>query len=76
MIAKSLYLQCDPDGNQYIPLQEILDHRCLPAAVKLPDQKIVCIDGKTYLKRTTIGWHLCCQWKDGSMFWENLADLK
>jgi hypothetical protein len=55
---------------------KIVDHQCLPTAIKLSDQKIVLADGKTYLKRSTIGWQLCCQWKDGSTFWENLADLK
>jgi hypothetical protein len=28
------------------------------------------------MKRSTIGWQVCCQWKDGSASWENLADLK
>jgi hypothetical protein len=37
MIAESLYLQCDPDGNQYVLLKEIVDYRCVPAAVKLSD---------------------------------------
>jgi hypothetical protein len=55
MIAESLYLQCDPNGNQYVLLEEIVDNQCLPAAVKLSDQKIVCADGKTYLKHSTIG---------------------
>jgi hypothetical protein len=63
MIAKSLYLQCDPDGNQYVLLEEIVYHRCLPAAEKLPDQKIVRADGKIYLKHTTSGLQLCCQLK-------------
>jgi hypothetical protein len=76
MIAESLFLQCDPDGNQYVLLEEIVDHRCLPAAAKLSDQKIIRANDKTYLKRSTIGWQLCCQWKDGSTSWENLADLK
>ena len=26
--------------------------------------------------RTTAGWHLCVQWKDGSTSWEKLSDLK
>ena len=38
--------------------------------------KIVCAAGTTYLKRSTVGWQLCCQWKDGSTSLENLADLK
>jgi hypothetical protein len=76
MIAESLYSQSDPDGNQYVQFEDIIDHQRLPAVKKLSDQKIVCTDGKTYLKRSTIGWQLCCQWKDGSTSWENLADLK
>ncbi len=57
-------------------MEEIVNHRCLSTAIKLSDQKIVHTDGKTYLKHSTIGWQLCCQWKDGSTSWENLADLK
>ncbi len=33
-------------------------------------------NGRTYLRRSTIGWQLCCQWKEGSSSWVNLADLK
>jgi hypothetical protein len=76
MIAESLYLQCDLNGNQNVLLEEIVDHHHLPAAVKLSDQKIVCADGKTYLKLSTVCWQLFCQWKDSSTYWENLADLK
>jgi hypothetical protein len=76
MIAESLYLQCDPDGNQYVLLEEIVDHQRLPTAIKLSDQKNVRANGKTYLKCSTVGWQLCCQWKDGSTSWENFADLK
>jgi hypothetical protein len=55
VIAESLYLQCDPNGNQYVVLEEIVDHQCLPTAIRLSDQKIICADGKTYLKHSTIG---------------------
>ncbi len=43
--------------------------------MKQSDQKNIRANGKTYLKHSTIGWQLCCQWKDSSMSWENLADL-
>jgi hypothetical protein len=76
MIAESLYLQCDPDGNQYVLLEEIVNHQPLPTAIRLSDQKNVCANGKTYLKRSTVGWQLCCQWKDGAMSWKNLADFE
>ncbi len=55
MIAESLYSQCDPDGNQCVLLEEIVNHQCLPTAIKLSDQKIVCADAKTYLKCSTVG---------------------
>jgi hypothetical protein len=76
MIAESLYSQCDPNGNQYVLLEDIVNHQRLSAAVKLFEQKTVHANSKIYLKRSTIGWQLCCQWKDGSTSWENLADLK
>ena len=76
MIAESLFSECDPDENQYVLLDEIVDHRHLPTAIQLADQKVVRANGRTYLKRLTIGWQICCQWKDGSSSWENLSDLK
>jgi hypothetical protein len=76
LIVESLFSQCDPDENQYVLLDEIVDHRRLATAIKLADQKVVCANGRTYLKRSTIGWQICCQWKDGSSSWEKLSDLK
>ena len=71
-----MYSQCDPDGHEYILLDEIVDHRRTDTAIKLADQKVMRANGRTYLRRSTIGWQLCCQWKDGSSSWVNLADLK
>ncbi len=76
MIAESLYLQCNPDGNQYDLLEEIVNDQPLLAAIKLSDQKIVRADGKTNLKHSIVDWQPCCQWNDGSTSWENLADLR
>jgi hypothetical protein len=45
-------------------------------AIKLSDQKVVRADGCTYLQRSTVGWHICCQWIDRSTSWESLSDLK
>ena len=76
MIAESMYAQCDPDGNQYVLLDAIIDYRRDEMALRLSDQTVVRPDGRLYKKRNTIGWELCCQWKDGSTSWERLADLK
>jgi hypothetical protein len=76
LIAEGLYAQCNPDGNQYVILDSIIDHRRLDTALRPSDQKVVRPDGRTYMKCSTIGWQVCCQWKDGSTSRENLADLK
>ncbi len=76
LIAEAMYVQCDPDGNQYIHLDSIVDHKRLDSTLRSLDQKVVRANGCTYLRRSTVGWQLCCQWKDGSTSWENLADLE
>ncbi len=76
LIAEAMYVQCNPDGNQYVLLDSIIDHRRLDSVIKPSDQKVVQANGRTYMKHSTIGWQVCCQWKDGSTSWENLADLK
>jgi hypothetical protein len=76
LIAEAMYVQCDQDGNQYVLLDSIIDHKQLDTAIRPSDQKIVCPDRRTYMKRSTIAWQVCCQWKDGSTSWESLADLK
>ncbi len=75
-IAESIYAQCDPDGNHYLLLADIVDNRSMDNAIKLADQKVVHADSLTYLRRLTVGWQLCCQWIDGSTSWEILSDLK
>ncbi len=76
LIAESMYAQCDPDGNQYVLLDSLNDYRRLDTTLKLSDQTVVRNDNRTYKKRNTIGWQICCQWKDGSSSWEKLSDLK
>ncbi len=50
MIAESLYLQCDPDGNQYVLLEEIVDHQRLPTS---QTQIWLILNKMTKLKKRT-----------------------
>ena len=75
-IAQSMYAQCDPDGNQYVMFDSIVDFRRSTTALCYADQKVLKADGRYFMRRTTTGWHLCIQWKEGSTFWEKLSDLK
>ncbi len=76
LIAESMYAQCDPNSNQYVLFDDIIDYRHDHTEITRDGQTTVHADGRTYMKRSTIGWHLCCQWKDGSTSLENLSDLK
>ncbi len=48
LIAESMYVQCDPDGNQYVLLDSIIDHRRLDTAIKLSDQTVVRNSGRKF----------------------------
>ena len=74
-IAQSMYSQCDPDGNQYVLFDSIVDYRRSTTALDYADQKII-VNGRSCMRRSTAGWQLCVQWRDGSTSWEKLADLK
>ena len=73
--AENLYAQCDPEGNQYILLEGLIDYRRNDMATTLTDQ-CTTHNGQPAIKKNTIGWQLCCQWQDGSTSWEHLHDLK
>jgi hypothetical protein len=51
------------------------DHRSNAKAVSKDGQRMVH-KGRKSLHCSTVGWHLCIQWKDGSTFWQSLKDLK
>jgi hypothetical protein len=74
-IAEIMWAQCDLDGNQHILLDAIVDHTSDSHAVKKADQMIV-INGRSCKRKTTKGWMLCIQWKDGTTTWERLGELK
>ena len=75
VIAQALYSQCDPDGNEFVLLDSIVDWRKDNSAVNPKDQARI-VDGKKVIKRSTKGWELCCEWRDGSTSWQSLKDLK
>ena len=75
MIATNMYAQCDPDGNQYGLLDSIINFRRSTTALCYAYQNTKK-RGRTYYRRSTAGWQLCCQWKYGSTSWTKLSDLK
>ena len=75
VIAQNMYAQCDSEGNQYLLLAGIVDHQRDSTAVERSDM-YVKQGSNRHLRKTTKGWSLCVEWKDGSTSWERLVNLK
>ena len=65
MIVEAMYAQCDNDGNEYVLLNSLVDYRKSENTMSPKDQKIVA-KGRSSLRRSTVGWQICCEWKGGS----------
>jgi len=63
IVAQNLYSQLSPNEKD-------------ENAVPIEEKFIISNNGNIHKRRTTKGWHLCVQWKDGSTSWEALKDLK
>jgi hypothetical protein len=76
IIAENMFAQVDTEGNQFLLLQEISDHKTDNSAIQIADGMIRGANGTPTPKKTTRGWFLLVQWRDGSLSWERLVDLK
>jgi hypothetical protein len=76
LIAENMFAQVDDEGNQYLLLGEISDHKKDNTAVSMSEGTTRSANGNQVPKVTTRGWKLLVQWKDGSSSWEHLKDLK
>jgi hypothetical protein len=75
VIADNMYTQCDEEGNQFLMLQDIVGNKTDGHAVERADMYIK-VGSNKQIRKTTKGWHLCFEWKDGTTSWERLANLK
>jgi hypothetical protein len=76
VIAEHLYSQVDDEGRRFRIVDEIIDHRMDGSAVAPDDMYYTDKHGVKRIRRTTKGWALLLQWKDGSTTWFPLRDLK
>jgi hypothetical protein len=76
VIAECIYSQVDNEGNQYLLLDSIIDHKKTSEAVDESDIFQMSHNGNIHPRCTTKGWKFCIQWKDGSTSWEKLKDLR
>jgi hypothetical protein len=76
IIAESLHSQVDAGGREFILMKEIVDHRSDGLPVPVNDSYYMDPNGRTSRQMTTMGWKLLVEWKDGTMDWLPLKDLK
>jgi hypothetical protein len=76
VIAENMLAQVGEDGHRQLMLDEIIEHRCNDDAIPRSRGLIKTPNGTLRKVRTTKGWELCVQWKDGSTNWATLKDLK
>ncbi len=57
-------------------LEEISDHRKDSTAYAKDQGFITSANGNRVSRKTTKGWSLCVEWKDGSSSWIPLRELK
>jgi hypothetical protein len=76
LVAENLYSQCDDEGNMFLVMEEISDHKRGNDAIPIQDGFVQSKNGNEVPKRTTRGWQLLVEWKDGASDWIPLKDLK
>jgi hypothetical protein len=76
IITENLLAQVDEEGHIQLMLDDIIDYRQLPDAMRTEDAFTTTPNGLQGHKKTTRGWEMCVLWKDGSTNWVALKDLK
>ena len=71
IIAASMYIQCDADGNEYLLLYLLVNYCKDKKVISLTEQQIF-IQGRPVTWKTIADLQLCCQWKDDSTSCEKL----
>ena len=73
VIAESMYDACDDGGNEYLMMESIVEYQNNDKDITVPDKKVVHRYW-SFMRRSTVGWQLCVQWRDGSISWQTLKD--
>jgi len=76
LVAENMLSQSDPDGRRHMIFKEIVDHRVDDTAIKKEEGFTIGFNGNVHPKKTTRGWDICVEWRDGSTSWLPLKDVK
>ena len=76
VIAQNILATVDINGYSQLHLDEILSHSTNDSAVNKRDAFITTKGGRKRPRKSTIGWKILVQWKDGSEEWVPLKVMK
>ena len=68
-IAENILSQVDEEGHQQMMLDEIIDHRTHRNPVPKSQGTFKTKTSTLRKRKTTVGWELLVQWKDGTTNW-------
>ena len=75
-IAENLWSEVDDDGYHHQILDCIIGHRSDDKAILKGDGFYISRSDRKTRKRTTKGWYIQIQWRDGTSSWKKLIDVK
>ena len=76
IIAENILSLVVSEGNNYQLLTEVTDHKKYDSAIAEVVSSIKYSSGSLHRKRATHGWKLLVEYKEGSVDWVPLKDLK
>ena len=74
-IAMNMFSQVDSEGNRYVLFDSIVDHRVDGTQLNKDNAFISTKNGGRKRIKSTKGWEILVQWKDGTTSWEMMKDI-
>ncbi len=75
-LLKNMWAEVDDAGYHHQLVDCIIDHRSDHTAMKKGDEYYVSKSRWSTQRKTTHGWFIKIQWKDGSTSWKSLIEIK
>ncbi|KAL7524097.1 hypothetical protein ACHAWF_000813, partial [Thalassiosira exigua] len=75
-VAENLYAQVDDEGREILRFADIVDHRKDSTALTRENGFIKVQGGGSKCIKTTKGWEMLVEWKDGTSSWLPLRDVQ
>jgi hypothetical protein len=77
MIAENMLSQVDSDRYSTTLMQGFVDYKKDDStAISKADKWVITARGQRRLRKSTVGWKMLVQWRDGSETWIPLKDMK